>query len=74
MYNDESKKLLLNEFEQNKYPDRNTIERLASKTKSTYKQVHNWFAHRRSTLNNKKRTRNRGEKKVWLAEKIIQFF
>ena len=60
MYNDESKKLLLNEFEQNKYPDRNTIERLASKTNTTHKQVHHTY--RRSTLNNKKR-RNKEKKK-----------
>ena len=47
VYNDESKQILLNEFEHNKYPDRNTCERLASETNTTHKQVRNWFTNKR---------------------------
>jgi hypothetical protein len=53
-----SKQPLLNEFNYNKYPNRNTVDRLSKETNLSSKKVYNWFKSKRATLNINKRIRN----------------
>ncbi len=49
-FNEKTRKALIKEYEKNKYPNKQYLDRIASKVDLTYKQVSSWFKHRREKL------------------------